>query len=200
MTTTESVVLDETGRNLLFRDARTANTFSSEPVSDEQVRQLYDLVKFGPTSMNQQPLRIVLVRTPAARAKLVHLVIENNKPKTASAPLSAVLAADLDFHVNLPEVFPHLPNAKDYYADPDGRASAARLNAGLQIGYFILGVRALGLAAGPMTGFDAPAVTREFFPHGRHEAMVVVNIGKPGRDAWYPRSPRLAYDRVVRTV
>jgi 3-hydroxypropanoate dehydrogenase len=187
-------------QDLLFREARTANTFADAPVTDEQIRDIYELVKYAPTSMNQQPLRIVLVRSPQARARLVTHMIDNNKPKTASAPLTAILAADLNFHEHLPKVFPHAPDAKDYFADPDYRTDSARFNALIQVGYFILGIRAAGLAAGPMNGFDAAGLDQEFFPDGNHSALVVVNIGIPGVDAWFPRSPRLSYDEVVTTA
>jgi 3-hydroxypropanoate dehydrogenase len=197
---TTHLTLAAEAQDLLFREARTANTFTDEPVSDEQIREIYDLVKYAPTSMNQQPLRIVLVRGAEARAALVEHMLDNNKPKTEKAPLTAILAADLNFHDHLPKVFPHAPDAKDYFADDDHRAESARFNALIQIGYFILGIRAAGLAAGPMNGFDAAGVDKEFFPEGTHSALVVVNIGKPGPDAWYPRSPRLDYDEVVTTV
>lgn len=187
-------------QDLLFREARTANTFTDAPVTDDQIRDIYELVKYGPTSMNQQPLRIVLVRSPDARARLVTHMIEGNWPKTAAAPLTAILAADLNFHENLPKVFPHAPEAKDYFEDPGYRAESARFNALIQIGYFILGIRAAGLAAGPMNGFDAAALDRDFFPDGTHNSLVVVNIGIPGVDAWFPRSPRLNYDEVVTTA
>ncbi|WP_433760496.1 malonic semialdehyde reductase [Nocardia sp. CA-135398] len=187
-------------QDLLFREARTANTFTDAPVTDDQIRDIYELIKYGPTSMNQQPLRIVLVRSPEARARLVNHMIDNNKPKTAAAPLTAILAADLNFHENLPKVFPHAPEAKDYFADPGYRAESARFNALIQTGYFILGIRAAGLAAGPMNGFDAEGLDKDFFPDGTHSALVVVNIGIPGSDAWFPRSPRLTYDEVVTTV
>ncbi len=197
---TTHLALAAEAQDLLFRTARTANTFTDEPVSDEQIRDIYDLVKYAPTSMNQQPLRIVLVRGAEARAALVEHMLDNNKPKTEKAPLTAILAADLNFHDHLPKVFPHAPDAKDYFADDDYRAESARFNALIQVGYFILGIRAAGLAAGPMNGFDAAGVDKEFFPEGTHSALVVVNIGKPGPDAWYPRSPRLDYDEVVTTV
>lgn len=184
-------------QDLLFREARTANAFTDEPVTDEHIRDIYDLVRFAPTSMNQQPLRIVLVRTPEARARLVTHMVDGNKPKTAAAPLTAILAADLEFHEHLPRIFPHAPDAKSYFADPTHRADSARFNALIQTGYFILGIRAAGLAAGPMNGFDAAALDRDFFPTGTLNSLVVVNIGKPAPDAWFPRSPRLTYDEVV---
>ena len=193
--------LDPRAQDLLFREARTANTFSDEPVTDEQVETIYDLVKWAPTSMNNQPLRIVLVRSPEARARLVDLMFEGNRPKTETAPLVAILAADVDFHEELPSQFPHFPGARDLFAaDEAARESAAKLNATLQIGYFTMGVRAAGLAAGPMTGVDLAGVDREFFPDGRHRALVVMNIGKAGENAWFDRLPRLAYDEVVTSV
>ncbi|PPK67360.1 malonic semialdehyde reductase [Actinokineospora auranticolor] len=193
-------VLGSEGQDLLFRAARTANTFSDAPVSDEQVRAIYELVKWGPTGMNSQPLRVVLVRTPEARERLVSHLGEGNKAKTRTAPLTAILAADTEFHEHLPTVFPNFPGAKDYYAADPGREGAARLNATLQAGYFILGVRAIGLAAGPMSGFDAAGIDAEFFGDGRLRTLIVVNIGNPGADAWFGRNPRLDYDQVITTV
>jgi 3-hydroxypropanoate dehydrogenase len=191
------VLLDASAQNLLFREARTANTFTDEPIGDEQIAALYDLVKWAPTSFNQQPLRVALIRSEEAKSRLVPLMWDTNQGKTAAAPLNAVLAADLEFHENLPEQFPVFPQAKEiFFAEEEARVESALLNATLQIGYFILGVRAVGLAVGPMTGFHADKVGEEFFPGGRHRALVVVNIGKPGPDAWYDRLPRLSYDRV----
>lgn len=195
-----SLVLDSATQDLLFREARTANTFTDEPVTDEQVRAIYDLVKFGPTSMNQSPLRIVLVRSPEARERLVQHMSEGNKKKTVAAPLVAILAADNEFHEELPQLFPHFPQAKDIFAgDRSVREKNAALNAALQAAYFIIGVRAAGLAAGPMTGLDFAGVQKEFLDDD-HTPLMVVNIGKPGPDAWFPRGPRLAYDDVVTTV
>ncbi|MEU5312014.1 malonic semialdehyde reductase [Streptomyces sp. NPDC021562] len=195
-----SLVLDPAAQDLLFREARTANTFTDEPVTDEQVQAIYDLVKFGPTSMNQSPLRIVLVRSPEARERLVRHMSEGNQKKTAAAPLVAILAADNEFHEELPHLFPHFPQAKDMFAGSrENREKNATLNAALQAAYFIIGVRAAGLAAGPMTGLDLAAVQKEFLDDD-HTPLMVVNIGKPGPDAWFPRGPRLAYDDVVTTV
>ncbi|MCW2900251.1 MAG: nitroreductase [Streptosporangiaceae bacterium] len=192
--------LDPAAQDLLFRDARTANTFTDEPVTDEQVRAIYELVKWAPTSMNNQPLRVLLVRSPEARERLLPHLSDGNKAKTGAAPLVAVLAADTDFHEHLPTVFPHFPGAKDLFADAGPRAEVAVFNASLQVGYFILGVRAAGLAAGPMTGFDRDGINREFFPDGRNQVLAVVNIGRPGPDAWFARSPRLEFEQAVTTV
>ncbi|MFB7123984.1 MULTISPECIES: malonic semialdehyde reductase [Streptomycetaceae] len=199
--TTDALVLDAAAQDLLFREARTANTFTDEPVTEEQVQAIYELVKYGPTAFNQQPLRVVLVRSAEGRERLVQHLADGNKAKTAAAPLVAVLAADNEFHEELPTQFPHFPQAKDvFFSERSVREQSATLNGALQAAYFIIGVRAAGLAAGPMTGYDAEGINKEFFGDGEHSVLAVVNIGKPGDDAWFPRSPRLAYDEVVTTV
>ncbi|MFC0028038.1 malonic semialdehyde reductase [Micromonospora chaiyaphumensis] len=198
---TDLLALDRAAQDLLFRAARTANTFTDEPVDEEQVRAIHDLVRTGPTAMNAQPLRVLLLRSAAARARLLPYLSAGNRDKTASAPLTAVLAADVDWHDRLPELFPHRPGARDWFTgDPAGREAQARLNAALQIGYLLIGVRAAGLAAGPMAGFDTAGVEREFFPDGRHRVLLLMNIGRPGPDAWRERLPRLDYAEVVRTL
>ncbi|MFE7901437.1 malonic semialdehyde reductase [Streptomyces sp. NPDC057424] len=195
-----SLVLDPAAQDLLFREARTANAFTDEPVTDEQVQAIYDLVKYGPTAFNQTPLRITLVRSPEARERLVAHMGEGNRAKTASAPLVAVLSSDNEFHEELPHLFPAFPQAKDaFFAERPARESSAAMNAALQAAYFIVGVRAAGLAAGPMTGFDFEGVRKEFLDDD-HTPLMVVNIGRPGPDAWHPRSPRLEFDQVVTTV
>jgi 3-hydroxypropanoate dehydrogenase len=196
-----TLVLDTTAQDLLFREARTANTFTDEPVTDEQIQAVYDLVKYAPTAFNQQPLRVILVRTEEGRGRLLQHMAEGNQPKTATAPLVAILAADNEFHEELPAQFPAFPQAKDvFFAERPVREQSAALNAALQVGYFIIGVRAAGLAAGPMTGFDAQGINKEFFAEGDHSVLAVVNIGKPGDGAWFPRNPRLSYEQVVTTV
>ncbi|MHC3461739.1 malonic semialdehyde reductase [Streptomyces flavovirens] len=195
-----SLVLDPTAQDLLFREARTANTFSDEPVTDEQVQAIYDLVKYGPTAFNQSPLRVVLVRSAESRERLVAHMAEGNRPKTSTAPLVALLVADNEFHDELPALLPHFPQAKDaFFSERPVREQSAALNASLQAAYFIIGVRAAGLAAGPMTGYDAAGIEKEFLD-ADHKLLMVVNIGKPGEDAWFPRLPRLSYDEVVTTV
>ncbi|MEV4489646.1 malonic semialdehyde reductase [Micromonospora coxensis] len=194
------LALDRAAQDLLFRAARTANTFTAAPVTDAQVTAIHDLVRHGPTALNGQPLRILLIRSPQARQRLLPYVSAGNRAKTAGAPLVAVLAADVDFHQRLPELFPHRPEAKDWLADRAARAAQARFNATLQIGYLLVGIRAAGLAAGPMAGFDAAGVGREFFPDGRHEVLLLVNIGRPGPDAWQERLPRLTAEEVIHTL
>ncbi|MBB5117244.1 malonic semialdehyde reductase [Streptomyces eurocidicus] len=195
-----TLALDPTAQDLLFREARTANTFSAEPVTDEQMQAVYDLVKYAPTAFNQSPLRVVLVRSEEARERLVGHMAEGNQAKTRTAPLVAILATDNEFHEELPTLFPHFPQAKDvFFAERPVREQSAQLNGALQAAYFILGLRAAGLAAGPMTGLDFAGVQKEFLDDD-HTPLMVVNIGKPGENAWYPRSPRLSYEQVVTTV
>ncbi|MFD1833057.1 MULTISPECIES: malonic semialdehyde reductase [Streptomyces] len=196
-----TLALDSAAQDLLFREAHTAHAFADEPVTDEQLRAVYDLVKYGPTAFNQSPLRITLVRSPEARERLVRQLSEGNRAKTAAAPLTAILSVDLDFHERLPELLPHAPGLKDrFFSELPVREAAGGFNAAIQIGYFIVGIRAAGLAAGPMTGFDAEGIDKEFFGDGRQKVLAVVNIGRPCEESYRPRSPRLAYEDVVTTV
>ncbi|MEV4438544.1 malonic semialdehyde reductase [Streptomyces sp. NPDC049577] len=195
-----TLALDSAAQDLLFREAHTANTFTDEPVSDEQLQAVYDLIKLAPTAFNQSPLRIVLVRSEEARERLLPLMAEGNRAKTASAPVVAILAADNEFHEELPALFPHFPQAKDvFFSERPVREQSATVNGALQAAYFILGIRAAGLAAGPMTGFDFAGVQKEFLD-GDHTPLMIVNIGKPGPDAHHPRSPRLSFEQAVTTV
>ncbi len=197
---TDLLTLDSAAQDLLFREARTANTFTNEPVTQEQIRAIYELTKYGPTAANTQPLRVLLVQSERARSRLIPLMSEGNRAKTESAPLVAILAADTDFHEHLPTLFPIRPEMKQNFDGDEKRVAReghARFNAAIQIGYFLIGVRAAGLAAGPMAGFDAVAVDAEFFPEGQYRSQLIVNIGKPGPNAWFDRLPRLEHDQVV---
>ncbi|WP_432546034.1 malonic semialdehyde reductase [Kineococcus sp. SYSU DK004] len=198
--TTDTRRLDEAAADLLFREARTAGTFTGEEVTDEQVRAIYDLVKYAPTSMNTQPVRLLLVRTPEARERLATMMAGSNGDKVRRAPLSVVVAADRNFHDRLPEVFPHFPGARDLFADDEPRHRTAVFNGAMQLAYLVIGVRALGLDAGPMTGIDAPAIEEAFFAGLDQEVLAVVNVGVAEQDAAHPRLPRLPYEDVVRTV
>jgi len=168
-------------------------------VTDEQVAAIYELVKYGPTAMNAQPLRLLLVREEG-RDRLLKHMSDGNRDKTATAPLVAVLAADVDFHENLDRTFPHFPGAKELFDDAESREAQARFNAALQAGYFLIGVRAAGLAAGPMGGFDPRGIDAEFFAGTPWRSFLVVNIGHPAEGAWFDRLPRLEHDEVVRTA
>ncbi|WP_433536848.1 malonic semialdehyde reductase [Micromonospora sp. CA-249363] len=191
--------LDETAKRLLFSDARTANTFADTPVSDAELAAIWELARWAPTSANTQPLRVLYVRGGAGRDRLVTHMNDGNRAKTASAPAVAVLAMDDRFHEHIPTVLPYKPELRDVFAGNDAlRTGTALFNATLQAGYFILAVRAQGLAAGPMGGFDAAGIDADFFPDGRFHSILVVNIGHPGKDPWYDRLPRLGHDEVVR--
>lgn len=195
---TDLITLHPEAQAQLFTDARTANTFTDEPVTDEQLRAIFELAKYPPTAANTQPLRVLYVRDGEPRERLLTHMNEGNRAKTATAPVVAVLAADTDFHEFIPRVFPIRAQMRDALAgDVQGRERMARFNATLQIGYWLLAVRAAGLAAGPMGGFDADGLDKEFFADNGWKSLLVVNIGKPGPDAWFPRLPRLDYDDVV---
>lgn len=191
--------LDEAGKALLFTDARTANTFAETPVSDEDLIEIWELAKWAPTSANLQPMRVTYVNSPEARERLVANMSEGNKAKTLAAPAVALLAVDYNFHEHIPAVMPGMAHMQTTFADNDEmRKSFAGFNAALQAGYFVLAVRAQGLAAGPMTGFDAAAIDADFFADGRHHAILVVNIGHPIEGSYRDRMPRLDNDSVVR--
>lgn len=201
MTETTSLSrIDEASLDALFRHARTAKTFTAEPVPEADLRAIYDLVKMGPTSMNLQSLRIVFVQSPDQKARLSEHISEANRPKAASAPVNAILAADIDFHETLHITTPHFPNAKESFAEATRREVMARGQAWLAAGYFIMAVRALGYAAGPMGGFKAASLDADFFADSAWRSICVVNIGKPGPDAWHERAPRLDFDYAVRVV
>ncbi|EIV96217.1 malonic semialdehyde reductase [Frankia sp. QA3] len=191
--------LDEAGRALLFTEARTANAFADTPVSDEQLAAIWELTRWAPTGGNLQPLRVTFVRTPEGRERLLPLMNEGNRAKTASAPVTAILAVDSRFHEYAPTVLPIRPQMKDALeADEAGRSAIGQLNGPLQAGYFILAIRAQGLVAGPMAGFDAAGIDAEFFPDGRWKSLLVINIGHPGENPWFARLPRLDPTDVIR--
>lgn len=191
--------LDDAGRAMLFTEARTANTFAATPVSDAELTEIWNLAKWAPTSANTQPLRILYVHPGQARERLVKHMKDGNKAKTASAPAVAVLAVDTRFHEYIPTLLPFRPEMKDVFdADEEMRTGTGMFNATLQAGYFILSIRAHGLAAGPMAGFDATGIDAEFFPDGRWRSILVVNIGHPGPNPWFARLPRLDHEDTIR--
>jgi len=190
--------LDPAGRALMFTEARTANTFADTPVTDEELTSIWELARWAPTAANTQPLRVLYVRPGEGRDRLVKYMSEGNQAKTAAAPAVAVLAVDTRFHEHIPTVFPIRPEMQDFYENNEElRRNGGNFNAALQAGYFILAVRALGLAAGPMAGFDAAALDAEFFGDGRFRSILVVNIGHPGENPWYNRLPRLDHEDAV---
>lgn len=185
-------------RDDVFAQARTAYSFSPQPVRDEELRAVYESMKWAPTAMNSQPLRITYVRSPDAKADLEPLVAPGNRDKARSAPVTAILAYDTDWHEHLPELQPYATDPHLAWQDRERREPMARFNASLQAGYFILAVRAHGLAAGPMGGFDKAGVDAAFFPDGRLRSILLVNIGHPAEDGYRPRMPRLDFDSAAR--
>lgn len=193
--------LDDAALATLFTAARTANTFDSRPVADEKLRAIWELARWAPTAANVQPLRVLFVREEAGKKRLLAHMSEGNQPKVAAAPVTAILAVDTRFHDHIPTVMPMRPQMRDMLeGNAAMREPMGRLSASLQAGYFILAVRAQGLAAGPMTGFDAAGVDAEFFADNAWKSILAVNIGYPGESPWFDRLPRLDHDEVVRWV
>ena len=184
----------------LFTDARTRNGWTDRPVPEALLRRLYDLTRFGPTAVNMTPARFLFVTSPEAKARLLPLMSEGNRAKTAQAPVTVIIGQDIDFHDTLPTLFPHAPGARDWFADEAGRREAAFRNSSLQGGYFLIAARALGLDAGPMSGFDAAGVKAEFFPEGNVEPNFIVNLGYGSDDNLFPRSPRLSFEEAAKVL
>jgi len=194
MTATSLEALDQTARALLFTEARTANSFADVPVTDEELREIWELARFAPTMANSQPLRVLFVRTPEGKDRLVPHMAEGNQAKTRSAPVVAVLAYDTEFHEHFPTTFPARGEGmRDMFGgmSDEARGDVSKYSAALASGVFFLAVRAHGLAAGPMGGFDGPGIDAEFFAGTTWRTHLVVNIGHPGADPWFDRLPRI---------
>ena len=192
--------LDAAALDQLFRTARTANDFHDTPVDEATLRALYDLVKWAPTSANSSPARFVFVTSQEAKAKLAPALSEGNLAKTLAAPVTAIIAYDLDFHEKLPYLFPHT-DAKSWFEGPqENRQKPAFLNSSLQGAYLIMAARSLGLDAGPMTGFDAAKVDEAFFSGTALRTNFLINLGYGDTAGLFPRSPRLSFDEAARIV
>lgn len=182
----------------LFTDARTAYSFADTPVDDATLTSIWELTRWAPTAANTQPLRVLYVRTAEGKERLLPHLDEGNRPKSASAPVVAVLAADHRFHEHIPHVLPIRPEMKEYFeSEPARREAITSFNGPLQAGYFILAVRALGLAAGPMAGFDRAGIDKEFFADSDWHSILVVNIGHPAGPPAFDRMPRLAHEHAL---
>lgn len=182
--------LSEEGLDLLFRNARTYNGYIDKPVSEDQLRAIWDLVKFGPTSANMLPARIIWCVSAEAKAKLAALLSGTNGPKIEAAPVTAIIGMDLEFYEHLPRLFPHT-DARSWFAGNDRliEISAFR-NSSLQGGYFIMAARALGLDTGPMSGFDNDAVDAAFFPGTKVKSNFITTLGYGDPATIFDRSPR----------
>ncbi len=184
----------------LFLEARTHNGWRHVEVPDSLLREAADLSRWGPTSANCSPQRIVFVRSKEAKARLAPALAPGNLDKTMAAPVTAVLAYDLEFYEKLPRLFP-AADARSWFAgNPPLIEETAFRNATLQAAYFILALRALGLDTGPMSGFDKAKVDAEFFPGGKIKANFLVNIGFGDHAKLYPRGPRLDFDETAQIL
>ncbi len=191
--------LNDAALDQLFRTARTYNAFGGE-VSDDTLRRLYDLLKFGPTQANTTPARFVFVKSAEAKAKLGPALDEGNYKKTMAAPVTVIIGRDEDFHEKLPYLFPHT-DAKAWFDGPrENRVVPARRNMSLQAAYLIVAARALGLDAGPMTGFDNAKVDAAFFAGTAIKSDILVNLGHGDPASIFPRSPRLGFDEAARIL
>jgi 3-hydroxypropanoate dehydrogenase len=182
----------------LFNQARTHSAFKADAVPDATLRQLYDLMKWGPTSANCSPARFVFVRSPEAKARLLPCMDEGNVEQTRAAPVTAIIGMDMVFYEQLPRLFPHA-DARSWFAGKDEKiASTAFRNSSLQGGYFILAARALGLDCGPMSGFDAAKVDAAFWSGTTVRTNFICNLGHGQADKLHPRGPRLSFEQACR--
>lgn len=184
----------------IFHKARTHVSWLDQPVSDHLLRQIYDLMKWGPTSANCSPARILFLRTKEAKERLKPALMPTNVDKTMAAPVTAVIGYDLQFYDLLPKLFPHNPGFRDYFANsPELSQITAFRNSSLQGGYFIVAARSVGLDCGPMSGFDNAKVDAEFFPPNV-KSNFLCNLGYGDHSKVFPRNPRLDFDEACKLL
>jgi 3-hydroxypropanoate dehydrogenase len=196
-----SKTVDDQSLNTLFREARTHNGWKPEPVSDELLRQVYDLAKMGPTSANMCPMRVVFVKSPEAKEKLKPLLDAGNVAKTMSAPVTAIIGMEVKFFEALPKLYPQT-DAKAWFKDlPDSVLEMLALrNSSLQGAYFIIAARSLGLDCGPMSGFDNQKVDEVFFAGTTIKSNFLINLGHGDPARLHPRNPRLSFEEACKVV
>ena len=189
--------IKESDLRQLFLDARTHNGWLDKLVPDSVLREIYDIAKFGPTSMNTQPMRLLFLRTAAAKERLRPHLAPANVDKTMAAPVTAIVGHDLAFHEHLPRLFPHHPNAKGVF---EGKLSLIEMtafrNGSLQGTYLIIAARSLGLDCGPMSGFDNAGVDGEFFAGSQVKSNFLCNLGYGDHSKIFARSPRFDFASV----
>ena len=195
-----TTLLDAAALDQLFNAARTHNGWLPRPVSDDQLRALYDLMKMAPTSANCSPARIVFVSSAQGKERLRPALAPGNVDKTMSAPVTAIIAHDLEFYEKLPKLFPHADARSWFVGKPEFSARAALLNGSLQGAYLMLAARAIGLDCGPMSGFDNARVDAEFFAGTPVRSNFLCNLGYGDASKLFPRSPRLDFDEACRIV
>jgi 3-hydroxypropanoate dehydrogenase len=187
--------------DILFLKARTHRAWLPKPISDDLLRELYDLMKWGPTSANCCPVRILFLRTPEAKQRLKPTLSPGNVDQTMKAPVTAVVAHDLKFYDQLPRLFPRNPAVRDVFANSTELAAATAFrNGSLQGGYFILAARSVGLDCGPMSGFDNAKLDAEFFPAGNVKSNFLCNLDYGYPSKLFPRAPRLDFDETCQLL
>ena len=184
----------------IFTKARTHSAWSAQPVSDELLKQIYDLMKWGPTSANSSPARIAFVKTKEAKEKLLPCLAPGNVEKTRSAPVTAIIAHDLEFYEKLPRLFPHTDARSWFVGNKPLIDSTAFRNGSLQGAYLIIAARALGLDCGPMSGFDNAKVDAAFFEGTTWKSNFLCNLGFGDPSALHPRAPRLEFNEACRIL
>ena len=193
-------MLDDWTLNRLFRDARTHAAWTQSPVTDDDLRRIWDLARMGPTSANCSPARVLFLRTVEAKERLRPCLSPGNVEKTMAAPVTAILGHDTAFYDLLPRLFPHAA-ARDWFAENPALADVTAFRNGtLQAAYLILAARAVGLDAGPMSGFDNDAVDREFFAGTTIRSNILVNLGVGDAAMLHPRNPRLSFDEACKVL
>jgi 3-hydroxypropanoate dehydrogenase len=190
--------LDDEALDTLFRNARSHNKWHDTPVATEELVAIYDLMKWGATSANSFPVRIVFVTTFAAKERLKPLVFEGNRPKVMAAPATAIIGYDTRFYDWLPRLFPHRDMRSNFVDKPQFAETSAFRNSSLQGAYFMLAARALGLDCGPMSGFNNESVDREFFPGGTVKSNFLCALGHGDASGLFNRLPRPAFSEVCR--
>jgi len=186
--------LDPAGRNLLFNEARTHNGWTDQPVADETLREMFDLLKMAPTSANCSPARFLFLRSPESRIRLSPALLPGNLEKTLAAPVTVIIAYDLSFHEQLPRLFPHADARSWFAGNHDLITKTAFRNGTLQGAYMMLAARAVGLDCGPMSGFDNAKVDEEFFAGTTWRSNFLCNLGHGDPAKLFPRSPRFQFE------
>jgi 3-hydroxypropanoate dehydrogenase len=192
--------IQDAALDLLFREARSRNGWVEETLPESLFHAVYDLAKFGPTSVNAGPARFVWVTSPEAKKTLAGLSSGANGPKILAAPVTVIVGYDLDFAQHLDRLFPHAPGAKAWFADPELEQITAFRNSSLQGAYLIVAARALGLDAGPMSGFDNAGVDEAFFKGTRIKSNFIVSFGHGTDENLFPRNPRLTFEEANQIV
>jgi 3-hydroxypropanoate dehydrogenase len=188
--------LDDSALNLIFRQARTHNSWTPTKVAEDVLRRVYDLMKMGPTSANCSPARFIFVLSPEGKEKLKPALSKGNLDKTMSEPVTAIIGYDTQFYDLLPELFPHDLTARSWFAgNADAIQETAFRNGTLQAAYLMIAARSLGLDCGPMSGFDQAKVNAAFWPDGRIKANFLCNLGYGDDAGVFPRGPRLDFER-----